>query len=48
MGVFIVAMGQVGVLYIIVNYFPNKAATIRKLIYALVWTEYLFCLSYIL
>ncbi|WP_301337160.1 CBO0543 family protein [Bacillus sp. FJAT-29814] len=41
----IVALGQVGVLYIIVNYFPNKSTTIRKLIYALSWTGILVLLE---
>jgi hypothetical protein len=45
----IVAMGQLGVLYIIVNYFPNNAATIKKLIMpwsgqeSLVFCSSVFC-----
>jgi hypothetical protein len=41
----IVAIGQVGVLYILVNYFPDKSPAIRKLIYALGWTGILVLLE---
>lgn len=41
----IVAIGGVGILYIIFNYFPVKSRAIKKLLYIFVWTWILVLLE---